>query len=297
MAQDITGKRGPGLLPRSWMRQAGGLAVLWLVAFGGEASANPWTRRAGESYVNLSYWRMSADTELGPYTVQGAGLYGEVGVIDRWATAVIDWNAFRHNSIAYAGWTSGVGDLRLGITSGLLEAPFRLAGTVAVGVPVGDPAPLSPASVPWLGAVLPVGAGDLSVELRLQAGHGWSLGPVGFYGVLDGGYRKHALAVRRGSDGAVPVPAYADELPFNAELGVKWLQPGFDRVWLAFKVAGLGALGSRSYGPAGVSMDYGVAVDAHLFPGLHTGAQLGGIDPALAFLGGARFKVYVAYER
>jgi hypothetical protein len=268
MAHDITGKLGPGLLL---------LAVL-----AGDASANPWTRRAGESYVNLSYWRMSTDSPHGLYAVQGTGLYAEVGVVDRWATAVIDWNVYRHNVLADLGSTSGVGDLRVGVTSGALVAPFRLAWTATAGLPVGSVSA-------GLGELLPVGSGDLSAELRLEAGHGWALGPVGFYGVMNGGYRKH-WPVRGG-------PTYADEVPFSGELGVKLLQPGFDRVWLAFKVAGQGALGAQPYGPAGVRADFGVAVDADVLAGFHVGAQLGGIDPALAFGGGMRFKVYLAHER
>ncbi|HJZ87038.1 MAG TPA: hypothetical protein VKN99_17820 [Polyangia bacterium] len=282
--------------------------ALLLASAPGVAAASPWTRDAGGLYLNLSYARIAASSYFGPnggkpaigadYTQQTLGLYAEIGLQERWLTALCDWQLVRSASLSDGPSAAGVGDLRLGAASGLLVAPFRLTATLLLGLPVGDPAP-------GVGGDLATGGGDLTLEAHLAAGHSLVLGPVGLYGILDAGFRKRGLASR---DGTMPTPAttrYADELLYLAELGAQIRKPGFDRVWLAVRSNGLDSLaadrdivdGYSGLRPGTRYTGLGIALDARVVATWHVGGEVDSALDARLVPAGAALKLYLAFER
>ena len=120
---------------------------LWPLA----ADAGPWLRRPGNTYLQLSYSRIAAARIFSPdfsiqplgasYEQHALGAYAEVGLIERWLTASFEGQLFRYNLLVDQGATYGLGDLRLGFWTGLIEKPVRLAAAVLLGIPSGDSSP------------------------------------------------------------------------------------------------------------------------------------------------------------
>src|SRR5213075_1399548 len=81
-----------------------------------------------------------------PYSKQLIGLYGELGIVDRWLTLSADATLFRFNRLEDQGSTRGLGDLRIGAWTGLIESPLRLSAGFLVGIPTGDASPRPGAS-------------------------------------------------------------------------------------------------------------------------------------------------------
>ena len=108
-------------------------------------AANPWTRDAGEFYLNANVSTIRASSFYSPegdindlgnrYSQVLLGVYGELGIIDRWLTATADGVLLRSSSIADQGSVTGFGDIRLGVASGLIVLPVRLTATLTVGIP------------------------------------------------------------------------------------------------------------------------------------------------------------------
>src|SRR5687768_5707576 len=79
------------------------------------ASASAWTRSPGSAYLNLSYSRIRAtqyrgiygsarpNIEINTYIQQQVALYSEVGILERYLTALLDWQVWRHSSLAGFG--------------------------------------------------------------------------------------------------------------------------------------------------------------------------------------------------
>ena len=126
--------------------------ALIVLVFAGTAEAQvAWTRDAGHGYLGLKFAHQAndqfygADFEsrqiAGVYSQTSVGLYGEIGLVDRWLTASVESELFRRNALAEQGATLGFGDLRLGVWSGLVVAPIRLSVGLRVGLPTGDADP------------------------------------------------------------------------------------------------------------------------------------------------------------
>lgn len=193
------------------------LILALLVALGDEAAAGAWTREAGGGYLRLSYSVLSTDefygadkkrVEVGDYDQHVVGCFIEVGLVDRWLTLSLDGTVYRWNHLDGQGTTSGVGDWRIGLWSGLVTAPFRLSAGLLVGLPTGDdverlrrelpPGISLPPELEFPASVsnnLPNGDGELDVELRLAFGSDmrW-LGkdwPLRHYAELELGFVYH----------------------------------------------------------------------------------------------------------
>src|SRR5512147_764634 len=117
------------------------LVLLALPTLPSTARAGAWTRDAGHGYVNTSYSEIDATrfyspdfrvVPIQPYQQHLVGIYGEIGLLDRWLTATVDGTLFRYNVIRDAGATYSVGDWRLGLWTGLVTKPVHLSFGVTV---------------------------------------------------------------------------------------------------------------------------------------------------------------------
>ncbi len=153
----------------------------------GVAAGQAWTRDAGHGYVNTSLSHISGDrlydkdgeTRDLPttYAQTSVGLYGEVGLIDRWLTLSLDGELYRHNELEDQGATQGIGDLRVGAWSGVVVAPIRVTVGATVKLPTGDPSPdaegvdaVDRPGARLIARSLPTGEGAVVVEPALRLG-------------------------------------------------------------------------------------------------------------------------------
>jgi hypothetical protein len=270
------------------MRALQALFVGSLLSCASTALAGPWTHPAGHFYANISYSRISATKlyapnfekiSIVPYSQQTVGVYGEVGVIDRWLTLSADATLYRFARLQQQGSTRGFGDLRLGAWSGLSTSPIRLALGVFAGIPTGDSAPDAGASADEearsIARSLPTGDGEWDAEARLAAGYSLasSTWPLRHYFIAELGY---SLRTRGISDG----------LTYNAEVGTQIPVAVLDRFWLVVRLRGLESFASNEEAGQnatglGQGVTYaspGVELNARVFGGLGLAA---GVDTAL----------------
>lgn len=258
------------LAPR--VRRLALTSVAALATLGSAASveAGPWTRDPGHFYVNLSYQYMStrriygADfsaQDLGAtYTQHQANFYGEVGMIQRWLTATIEATAFRHNELVGQGYTQGMGDMRFGFWTGLVERPFRLTAAFLAGLPSGDPkpsaGPLADPEATLIANSLPTGDGETDFEGRLSFGYSFGKArrwPLEHYVVAEAGYWLRTKG-------------FFDAFTYKAELGTKLPFRFVERFWLIFRFFGQESFVTAQESPAsfsGSGLGNGVTLNAY----------------------------------
>ncbi|HJL18825.1 MAG TPA: hypothetical protein RMH99_24395 [Sandaracinaceae bacterium LLY-WYZ-13_1] len=229
-------------------------AVLCLPASTGEAQA--WTRDAGDGYVNLSYRYLGADSFYGndgarvgstPFRQHAIGLYGEVGVVDRWLMLTLGGDPMRRNELVDLGATTGLSDLSVGAWTGLLVEPFRLAFGVTVGLPTGDPSPDAGPGADTVAQLtartLPTGDGETDVTLQVAAGHGFRIPDTSL-----------ELFVQAVLGYAIRTTGFTDQIVYRAEAGLRIREPFVERFLLIVRLTGTELLGSSTAigGVAGV---------------------------------------------
>lgn len=112
-------------------------AVIGVVlAWSSPALAQAWTRDQGSGYLNVSLNHVASREVYGAnlepqllattYRQVTMGVYGELGLVDRWLTVSVSAELLRHNSLAEQATAFGLGDARVGLWSGLVTAPLRL---------------------------------------------------------------------------------------------------------------------------------------------------------------------------
>ena len=255
-------------------RSVGTLVALAALHWASAATANPWTRDAGHHYANLSYSRIAANSFYGPnkstqplgntYSQDSLGAYLEVGVLSRWLTVSADATLYRRSAIDNQGYTHGLGDMQLGLWSGLLTAPVRLTAGLLVGLPTGDARPEAStgaaAGAELIARSLPTGDGEGDVQWRLALGHGFggrgSAWPLQHYLRAEVGYWLR-------TDG------FHDAFAYLGELGVKAPYPVIDRLWLTVRLHGVESFASDEQA-------------ANSFSGLGDGVTFTGDDAASA---------------
>jgi len=295
-----------------------GLILLVLLAAStptSSAEANAWTRERGSFYAELRYATVSAAGFYGPdfsrldlgsrYTQHSAGLYVEVGVLDRWLTVVLDSTLYRRASLADQGYAEGLGDLRLGFWSGLLRSPFHLSAGLMIGVPTGDPRPSAPSPAAQLVAnSLPTGDGELDVELAVAAGTSfgrWRFWPLEHYALARVGYwlRTSPRSVAFGSAEDFP-----DAINWQAELGTRlpsW--PVVDRLWLVLRVYGTESFaGPESAAFSGLGggvthRSYSLGLRVRIWRGLAVAFSAAGAFSARNLPAGAYYTTSLSFER
>jgi hypothetical protein len=219
------------------------LGAAVLMAFPAAAHAQAWTRDQGSAYVNLSVTALGGDRaydstfetiEIVPYRQTTISFYGELGIVDRWLTAVLVSELYRQNELEGRGRTAGLGDMRLGLFSGILVQPFRLSAGLVVGVPTGDSSPQAgdeaDAEARLIAASLPTGDGELDFEPQLLLGY--SLGAA--YFLASGGY-------------AIKTRGYSDAVTYKFEAGVHL----FERLRVTGRFFGVESLASSEEAAAG----------------------------------------------
>ena len=177
------------------------LVLLCLCAFASTVRAGAWLQETGASYAKLAYLNLRADSRLGvsgpagqvsefggEYAEHQLFFYGEWGVHPRFTAigsfAVKDAQIV-DSSVPDFG-TRSTGDLRGGVRYGVARGDWPVAIESILSLPTysGDP-PSTPTSARE--QFVPVGTGEVELELRVQAGR--SLHPLPLYVNLDAGRR------------------------------------------------------------------------------------------------------------
>lgn len=160
--------------------------------------------------------------------------YAEVGVIERWLMLSLSADLLRRNVLTDQGATTGLGDLRLGAWSEILESRWlRVLGGVQVGLPTGDEDPsagIVDETNQLVARTLPTGDGEFDVEpTLLLSGDISATGyPLRHYWVAGGGYW-------------IRTNGFSDAVSYRAELGTQLALPGWSWLWLTARVRGVQA--------------------------------------------------------
>ena len=282
--------------------------------------AQAWIRDPGHTYAQLSYRLIRADRlyspsgdaiDIRPYRQHALGFYGEVGVVDRWLMVNASGDLWRRQVLVEQGATSGLGDLRVGLWSGLLEAPFRLALGLEVGLPTGDPAPrVGDSNDPGAQAiadVLPTGDGEVDVHVRLAAGHGLSYRRTQQYVTGDVGYWIRNTP-RDAPESLGAATAIRDQLSFRFETGWKIDRPVLERFWIVARVTGLLVVQDRDASTASVArfaglgdgveyVSFGLELAAHLGAGVNLSFGMEGAFHAQNVPAAPQWKLGLSWER
>jgi hypothetical protein len=287
------------------------LLILLVLLLGSRAAhAGAWTRDSKHFYLSLGWARIAGDAQFGRdfrvvptlsrYEQHVVYFYGELGIIDRLLTLTVDAQTYRHAQYHNLGSTSGVGDFRVGLWTGMLDKPVRFSFGMLVGVPAGNPDPSR--HQPGLSSeergvlrLLPTGDGEVDVEARAAVGYsfgGKRYWPLQHYVVGELGYWMRT----RG---------YGDALTWKAELGIRFPWRFVERFWLIVRLTGIEslALGSSAIEnditglKSGVSYTaYGGELYGRIYKGL--GANIG-IDSAFrarAVPAAAQLHVALSYQ-
>lgn len=254
-------------------------AALALALLGAtRAWAGAWTRDQGHGYVATGWSRIAATSVFGPdgstqpiarYEQNAWNLYGEVGLASRWLLATVESTLVRDN--AQGGeHTTGMGDWRFGVWSGLVTRPVRLSVGATLTAPLGSPTPRDAQP-----GRLALGSGELALDLRAALGWSWPGGrrwPLRHYVVVEAGYWRRQL--------------FADAFVYRVELGVQLPWRVVDRVWLVGRLIGVESFASTARAtadPTGLNDGFtvvapGVEGVVRLWRGLAVGA---GFETAL----------------
>ncbi len=192
------------------------------------ASAQAWIREPGSAYVNLGYRFIRADqffgpdgetVSLNPYRQHALSVYGEVGIVRRWLMATIDGELVRRNVLVDRGATTGLGDIRIGLFTGLVTKPVNLSFGVLVGLPTGDPLPQSDDPSQAVTAnLLPTGDGEVDITPTLALGHGFRWRKVDQFVQATLGYAIRTTP----REVAIGEPVdIRDQLVYRAETGIR----------------------------------------------------------------------------
>lgn len=297
------------------------LGLLLLSLLSSSAIANPWTRRSGSFYIQPSYSFIAADEFYGPggnrvpivdtYLQQHFSLYTEVGVIDRWLTVVYDGVLFRNNEITDVGSTSGLGDMKLGVWSGLITAPVRLSAGLIVGLPTGDPSPTAgPGAQPGADLIarsLPTGDGEWDIEFPVAVGHSFG-GGGGFWPLEHYAIARVSYWLRTSTRASLPGATsdeFADAVNWHLELGSRLPWTFVDRFWLIFRIFGSESFASDTEAQAagfsglgnGVEhRSFGLTLLGRIWNGISASASADGAFSARGIAAGANVKFALIYE-
>ncbi|MBK8010218.1 MAG: hypothetical protein IPK13_02660 [Deltaproteobacteria bacterium] len=241
------------------------------------AKAQAWPRDQGHGYLQLSLTHLAGDRLYGSdfavlpiastYAQTLLSFYGEIGLIDRWLTAVVDAELFRRNVLEGQGSTQGLGDLKVGLFSGIVqEGAFRLSVGAVLGVPTGDDAPTPgessstgtngngngngngdiegpsvDADARLIARSLPTGDGEF--DLRFVVATGYALAP------REGWPVHHYVS---GSVGYwTRTRGFSDAMTYDLEIGSRIDTTFLERVWWVARLQGVESFASAADAQAG----------------------------------------------
>ncbi len=214
------------------------------------ASAQAWIAAPGDGYAELSYRQISgsafyndegeSQTLPSEFTQQTVGLYAQAGIVDRWLQLSLQGELYRRNELAEQGATAGLGDLRLGAWTGLLQGQHNLSLGLLFGLPTGDDNPGEGIDDPEqriIASSLPTGDGNFDITPTVAYGLGFGGGfwPLHHYFTASVGYM-----LRTGDAG--------DSVEWRAELGAQAPYPVIRNVWFVLSLSGLDPVGNTTTG-------------------------------------------------
>ncbi|MEM9863212.1 MAG: hypothetical protein AAF938_16575, partial [Myxococcota bacterium] len=253
------------------------------------------------------------------YRQHSLALYAELGIVDRWLMATLDGEIFRRNVIPDQGATSGIGDLRVGLWTGLLEGPVNLSFGVLVGIPTGDPVPQgNTQEQTFIANLLPTGDGEVDVTPTFAFGHGFRWRRVNQFVQASVGY-----AIRT-TPREAPAPDNVDTLPpevrsqfaardirdqfvYRLETGIRVDRPVLDRFWFIIRFSGQVTVQGRDEGfvPRQGAAGLGDAAEFHavgfetlldIYGGFGMGFGVDGAFAARNVPAAAAYKLSLTYE-
>ncbi len=233
------------------------LAIMILAILGTstQVEAQAWIRNPGSAYFNLGYRTILAKrffgpdgspVEINPYRQHSLALYSEVGIVDRWLMATLDGEVFRRNVLVDQGATTGLGDLRLGLFSGLYEGPVNVSLGVYLGLPTGDPVPRGESpSEDAISVLLPTGDGEFDVTptVAIGGGFGWLRVQQFVQATLGYAIRTTPREVAIGDPSDI-----RDQLVYRLETGIRVDRDFLRRFWFIVRFAGQVVVQRRSDG-------------------------------------------------
>ena len=191
--------------------------------------------------------------------------------------------------------TTGMGDWRFGAWTGVVERPVRLSLGATLTVPLGNPTPreLQPTSRDVESARLPLGSGELSLDVRAAFGWSWPGGrrwPLRHYFVVEAGYWRRQV--------------FADSFVYRVEVGVQLPWRVVDRVWLVGRVLGVESFASDARAtadPTGLNDGFTVVAPGcegvvQLWRGLALGAGFETAVRARAVAAGKQVHATLSYQ-
>lgn len=288
-----------------------------LFAWEQTARANAWTRDQGSFYANLSYATISASQFYGPdgtklplghtYAQHVFGFYGEVGVISRWLTLSLDGTLFRWSGLTDLGHTSGLGDLRAGLWSGVLTGPVRLSVGVLVGIPLGDPLPQAgpgaDTDARQTANSLPTGDGEVDVELATAAGYtfgGLRSWPLRHYALARLGYWLRTSPREAPFDETGDFP---DAVTWQLELGTGFPWRYVERLSVMVRIYGLEPFAKpennafSGFGGGVAHRSFQLQLGVRLWRELSLSAAVAGAFSARNLPAGAQYMVSLGFAR
>lgn len=296
------------------------IALLFGVGVARPAAAGPpWTRDEGSFYVGAGYAVLRADqvfapdfsvVRIQPYTQHVVSLYGEVGILRRWITATVEAVVYRRNHLEAQGYTQGLGDLRLGVWTGLLQRPLHLAAGLLLGVPSGDPDPSrgldahADEGARLIARSLPTGSGEWNLEARLSLGHSFGGArhwPLLHYAIAEAGYLLHTYDVDCSRD----KPRCTDAFTYKLQLGTRLPFRFVERFWLnlyffgaeSFADSTVAAENDTGLGPGVTYTALGGEVYGRIYRGLGAAFRVDGPLRGRSIADGAQYRVSLSYER
>jgi hypothetical protein len=215
----------------------------------------------------------------------------------------VDATLYRRSALADQGYTHGLCDLRLGVWSGLLVSPVRLAVGMVVGLPTGDPVPeAGDPDAQLIANTLPTGDGEVDLELAAAAGYGFGGGlwPLEHYVLARLGYwiRTTPRDVAFGEAADFP-----DAINWQAELGSRLPWRFVERFWLTARFYGQEPVGDPSgadfsgLGGGVRHRSFALQLYARLWRKLGVSFAFAGAFSARNLPAGAQYTVGLSYER
>jgi hypothetical protein len=243
------------------------LQIVALLFVPGIAHAQAWTRDAGSGYVDLTVSGLTGDAVYGldyeavdlpsQYSQIILSLYGEIGIVDRWLTLVVQSELLRRSALADQGATLGLGDTKVGLATGLITDPIRLTIGAYVGLPTGDPDPSAGPDADdqahEIARSLPTGDGEWDFEPRIL--FGWSYSG-------DDWPLQHYVSAYVGY--ALRTNSFSDAFTYWLELGTKIPVVVLDRIWWSIRFYGVESFGGTD-APAAPGLGDGVTYTSLAF--------------------------------
>jgi hypothetical protein len=255
-----------------------------------------WTRDQGHGYVATGWSRIAATSVFGrdgtllpilSYQQNAWNVYGEVGLASRWLTATVESTLVRDNA-QNSEHTTGMGDWRFGVWSGVVTRPVRLSLGATLTAPLGSPTPrdVQPGR-------LALGSGELAVDLRAAFGWAWPGArrwPLRHYLVVEAGYWRRQI--------------FADSFVYRVEVGVQLPWRIIDRLWIVARLLGVESFASTpraTNDPTGLNDGFtvvapGVEGIVRLWRGLAVGVGFETAVRARAVAAGKQLHASASYQ-